>query len=37
MTRLVQVKNLRGYEMVVNDPSVYDNFLTIAALRRMGT
>ncbi len=37
MTRLVQVKNLRGYEMSVNDPSVYENFLTVQALRRMGT
>jgi len=37
MTRLEQVKNLRGYEMTVNDPSVYENFLTVQALRRMGT
>lgn len=37
MTRLVQVKNLRGYEMRVNDQSIYDDFLTIQALRRMGT
>lgn len=37
MTRLVQVKNLRGYEMRVNDPSIYDDFLTLQALRRMGT
>lgn len=37
MTRLVQVKNLRGYEMKVNDPSVFDEFLTLQALRRMGT
>jgi hypothetical protein len=37
MTRLVQVKNLRGYEMKVNDPSIFDDFLTLQALRRMGT
>ena len=37
MTRLEQVKNLRGYEMTVNDPSVYEDFLTVQALRRMGT
>jgi hypothetical protein len=37
MTRLAQVKNLRGYEMRVNDPDVYENFQTLQALRRMGT
>jgi hypothetical protein len=37
MTRLVQVKNLRGYEMSVNDPTVYEDFQTVQALRRMGT
>ena len=37
MTRLTQVKNLRGYEMIVNDPGVYDEFLTVQALRRLGT
>ena len=37
MTRLVQVKNLRGYEMRVNDQSIYEDYLTIQALRRMGT
>lgn len=37
MTRLVQVKNLRGYEMKVNDPAIFDDFLTLQALRRMGT
>ena len=37
MTRLVQVKSLHGYKMVVNDPSLYDKFLTVQALRRLGT
>ena len=37
MSRLQQVQAVTGgYEMSVNDPSVYDRFLNIAALRRLG-
>jgi hypothetical protein len=37
MTRLEQVRQVSGgYEMVVNDDSLYDRFLTVSALRRLG-
>ncbi len=36
LTRLEQVRAVKGYEMRVNDQSVYDRFLTEAALRRLG-
>jgi len=38
ITRLAQVAQIDGgYRMQVNDPSVYDKYLTRAALRRLGT
>ena len=37
MTRLEQVREVSGgYKMVVNDDSLYDRFLTVSALRRLG-
>lgn len=36
MTRLGQVRSVSGYDMKVNDPSVFDRFLTVSALRRLG-
>lgn len=36
LTRLEQVRAVKGYEMRVNDQSVYARFLTEAALRRLG-
>jgi hypothetical protein len=37
MTRLQQVHKISGgYKMRVNDPSLYDRFLTVSALRRLG-
>ena len=36
ITRLEQCQKVGNYEMSVNDPSVYDNFLTKSALRRLG-
>lgn len=36
MSRLEQVREVAGYEMRVNDPDVYGQFLTLAALRRLG-
>ena len=38
MTRLEQVRSLPGgYQTTVNDDSVYDRYMTRAALRRLGT
>jgi hypothetical protein len=38
MTRLEHSKRVNGgYEMKVNDPSMLENYLTMAALRRLGT
>ncbi|MEE4146994.1 MAG: DUF1329 domain-containing protein [Halieaceae bacterium] len=38
ITRLAQVKEIEGgYRSQVNDPDVYDRYLTEAALRRLGT
>ncbi len=38
ISRLSQVKTIAGgYTMRVNDPSVYDEFCTMAAIRRLGT
>ena len=36
ITRLEQCQKVGNYEMSVNDPTVYDNFLTKSALRRLG-
>ncbi|MCY4214804.1 MAG: DUF1329 domain-containing protein [Gammaproteobacteria bacterium] len=37
MTRLEQVREISGgYRMRVNDPSLYNKFLTVSALRRLG-
>lgn len=37
MTRLAQVAELQGgYSMKVNDPSLYDKYLTVGSLRRLG-
>lgn len=36
LTRLEQVRAVKGYEMRVNDQAVFDRFLTEAALRRLG-
>ena len=37
MTRLAQVEEIsRGYKMRVNDQSLYNKFLTVSALRRLG-
>lgn len=37
MSRLEQVKQVQGgYQMAVNDPSMYDKYLTKQALRRLG-
>ncbi len=38
MTRLEQTRTIRGgYEMKVNDQGLYDQYLTEAAIRRLGT
>jgi len=38
MTRLEQTRTVGGgYEMKVNDPSLFDKYLTEAAIRRLGT
>lgn len=38
ISRLEQVRSISGgYEMKVNDPSVFDAYLTLAAIRRIGT
>jgi hypothetical protein len=38
ITRLAQVSEIDGgYRMQVNNPEVYDQYLTRAALRRLGT
>ncbi len=38
MTRLEQTRTIRGgYEMKVNDQNLYDQYLTEAAIRRLGT
>ena len=38
MTRLEQTRSIRGgYEMRVNDQGMYDQYLTEAAIRRLGT
>ena len=38
MTRLQQTRTIGGgYEMKVNDPGLFDNYLTEAAIRRLGT
>ena len=37
MTRLEQAREVSGgYRMVVNDPDLYDRYLTVSALRRLG-
>lgn len=38
MTRVEQVRELAGgHGMRVNDPSIYDKYLTIAAIQRLGS
>ena len=38
MTRLEQTRTIRGgYEMKVNDQSLYDKYLTESAITRLGT
>ena len=38
MTRLAQVAELDGgYSMKVNDPKLYNKYLTVSSLRRLGT
>lgn len=37
LTRLEQVKEIAGHKTLVNDQSVYEQYLTTAALRRFGT
>ena len=38
MTRLEQVQKVSGgYRMQVNEPKLYDRFLTVSALRRLGS
>jgi hypothetical protein len=38
MTRLEQTRTIRGgYEMKVNDGNLFDQYLTEAAIRRLGT
>lgn len=37
ISRLQQVRQVPGHKMRVNDPGVFDEFLTLPALRRLGT
>lgn len=36
MTRIEQVREVAGHAMAVNDPAVYEKYLTLAALQRLG-